>query len=69
MYKLRPNTPKQVFSSGASRVPACRLRPDIGDLLWDLLLLPPALPRGETDLDRDLEYLLEYLGDLDRDLE
>ena len=33
VYKLRPNTPRQVPSSGFSRLPTCLLLADIGDLL------------------------------------
>lgn len=65
MSRLRPNTPRQVFSSGTSRFPKYFLLGGTGDLLCDLLL--PPLLLGEYDLDRDLECLRLYLGDLDLD--
>lgn len=75
VYRLSPKTPRHVDLSGASRLPTCLRRFDIGERLWDRPLRPgdrrldPASRLGERDLDLDREYLLEYLGDLDLDRE
>ena len=69
VYKLRPNTPRQVPSSGFSRLPTCLLLADIGDLLQDFLRLDPPPRFGEYDLDLDLESLRPYRGDRDRERE
>ena len=68
VYRLRPKTPRQVPASGASLLPTCLLRADMGDLLYDLRRLVPSR-FGEYDLDLDLESLRLYRGDLERERE